>query len=133
MSDHISTEEAERIAFAIQGRAMEVTGAGELVYDEELRDTADALRALAAERDRLGNEVEHHVEELDLRMKAILALAKRMAALAAERDALRKHLRVLTTEAAIVFEDSRIASYIEIQVDKAGWYEARAAIGEEDG
>lgn len=53
MSDHISTEEAERIAFAIQGRAMEVTGAGELVYDEELRDAADAIRSLAAERDEL--------------------------------------------------------------------------------
>lgn len=52
----ITTEEAERIAFAIQGRAMEVTGAGELVYDEELRDAADALRSLAAERDELKNE-----------------------------------------------------------------------------
>lgn len=53
MSDHITTEEAEKIAFALQGRAMEVTGAGELVYDEELRDAADALRSLAAERDKV--------------------------------------------------------------------------------
>lgn len=54
----ISTEEAERIAFAIQGRAMEVTGAGELVYDEELRAAAAALRSLAAERDALREAME---------------------------------------------------------------------------
>lgn len=99
MSDRISTAEVEKIADAIQGRAMEVTGAGELVYDEELRAAAAALRSLAAERDRLGNEVEHHVEELDLRMKAIREQEKRMAALAAERDELARSLGLARTDA----------------------------------
>lgn len=81
MSDHISTEEAERIAERIwcyHGRGCHCDNS----------KAAAALHALAAERDRLGNEVEHHVEELDLRMKAIREQEKRMAALAAERDAL---------------------------------------------
>lgn len=47
------TRDPREIASAIQGRAMDVTGTGEVVYDEELCEAADALLAQADEIDRM--------------------------------------------------------------------------------
>lgn len=90
MSERVSTEKAVDIAGRVD------CAAGCKCAEKE---AADALRSLAAERDRLGNEVEHHVEELDLRMKAIREQEKRMAALAAERDELARSLGLARTDA----------------------------------
>ena len=87
MTDRITTEEAERIADWLERGFPD---------QDDVARTAAALRALAAERDRLVNEATSLRNEVADLKSNVDMMAEALASLAAERDALREAMETAT-------------------------------------
>lgn len=137
MTDHITTEEAERIAEEIT--RLEREGRVECVGFAVALDAAFFLRSLAAERDRLAEEnavLRKAVEEQSLVIHIPPAQEKRMVEMRAEIERLRGALRPVVHEydlwAADVNDGSGEFRLWDLDRLCSAIVNARAALGDSD-